>query len=246
MSSHLSKVIGMCQLMLGGGSAVTSARIAEVVDQICSMPTFGGVDRAELQRVLEERFTVYMPASQILDSDDGHEEWLEAKKSQISWRFWERYKLHTAPKMPPMSFDTGVDKVTHDVLSRLEDPSRPGMWDRRGLVVGHVQSGKTANYTGLVAKAADAGYKVIIVLTGMHESLRCQTQIRLDEGFLGRKDSFAVQNSVLVAGTVENRQPPWPCQKQPWTKITTLYRERTRSGLPGMSRGERRYRNPKP
>ena len=54
MSSHLSKVIGMCQLMLGGGSAVTSERIAEVVDQICSMPTFGGVDRAELQRVLEE------------------------------------------------------------------------------------------------------------------------------------------------------------------------------------------------
>ena len=86
-----------------------------------------------------------------------------------------------------MSFDTGVDRVTTDVLSRLEDPSRSGMWDRRGLVVGHVQSGKTANYTGLIAKAADAGYKVIIVLTGMHESLRCQTQIRLDEGFLGRK-----------------------------------------------------------
>ena len=187
MSSHLSKVIGMCQLMLGGGSAVTSERIAEVVDQICSMPTFGGVDRAELQRVLEERFTVYMPAPQILDSNDGHEEWLEARKSEISWRFWDRYKLHAAPKMPPMSFDTGVDRVTTDVLSRLEDPSRSGMWDRRGLVVGHVQSGKTANYTGLIAKAADAGYKVIIVLTGMHESLRCQTQIRLDEGFLGRK-----------------------------------------------------------
>jgi hypothetical protein len=177
----------MCQLMLGGGSAVTSERIAEVVDQICSMPTFRGVDRADLQRVLEERFTVYMPAPQILDSDDGHEEWLDAKKSDISWRFWDRYKLHAAPKMPPMSFDTGVDKVTNDVLSRLEDPGRPGMWDRRGLVVGHVQSGKTANYTGLIAKAADAGYKVIIVLTGMHESLRCQTQIRLDEGFLGRK-----------------------------------------------------------
>lgn len=187
MSSHLSKVIGMCQLMLGGGSAVTCERIAEVVDQICSMPTFEGVDRTELQRVLEERFTVYMPAPQILNSDDGHEDWLETKRSEIPWRFWDRYKLHAAPKMPPMSFDTGVDQVTNDVLSRLEDPSRPGMWDRRGLVVGHVQSGKTANYTGLIAKAADAGYKVIIVLTGMHESLRCQTQIRLDEGFLGRR-----------------------------------------------------------
>ena len=56
---------------------------------------------------------------------------------------------------------------------------------RRGLVVGHVQSGKTGNYTGLICKAADAGYKIIIVLAGLHNNLRAQTQIRLDEGFLG-------------------------------------------------------------
>jgi hypothetical protein len=112
VSSHLNKVIGMCQLMLGGGGAVTSQKIAGVVDQVCSMPTFDGVDRAELQRVLEERFTVYMPSPQILDSDDGHEEWLEAKKSGMSWKFWDRYKLYAAPKMPPISFDTGVDRKT--------------------------------------------------------------------------------------------------------------------------------------
>ena len=53
------------------------------------------------------------------------------------------------------------------------------------MVVGHVQSGKTANYTGLICKAADAGYKLIIVLAGVHDSLRSQTQLRLDEGFLG-------------------------------------------------------------
>lgn len=187
MNSHMSQVIGMCQLMLGGGGAVSSERIAGVVDQVCGMTVFEDVDRCELQRILEERFTVYMPPALILDSDDGHEEWLESRRPEISWKFWERYKLYASPKMPPMSFDAGVDVITSDVLSRLEDPNRQGMWDRRGLVVGHVQSGKTANYAGLIAKAADAGYKVIIVLTGMHESLRCQTQIRLDEGFLGRK-----------------------------------------------------------
>jgi hypothetical protein len=52
-------------------------------------------------------------------------------------------------------------------------------------VVGHVQSGKTGNYTGLICKAADAGYKIIIVLAGLHNNLRSQTQIRLEEGFLG-------------------------------------------------------------
>ena len=45
--------------------------------------------------------------------------------------------------------------------------------------------GKTSNYTGLICKAADFGFDIIIVLTGIHENLRCQTQIRLDKGFLG-------------------------------------------------------------
>ena len=48
-----------------------------------------------------------------------------------------------------------------------------------------MQSGKTSNYTGLICKAADAGYKLIIVLAGIHNNLRSQTQLRLDEGFLG-------------------------------------------------------------
>lgn len=57
--------------------------------------------------------------------------------------------------------------------------------DKKGLVVGQVQSGKTANYTGLICKAADAGFNLIIVLAGMHNNLRSQTQHRLDEDFLG-------------------------------------------------------------
>ena len=53
------------------------------------------------------------------------------------------------------------------------------------MVVGSVQSGKTANYTGLICKAMDAGYKLIIVLAGIHSNLRAQTQLRIDEGVLG-------------------------------------------------------------
>jgi len=78
-----------------------------------------------------------------------------------------------------------LNEQTDKVLRRLEDPAREGKWDRRGMVVGSVQSGKTANYTGLICKAADAGYRIIIVLAGMHNNLRSQTQLRLDEGFLG-------------------------------------------------------------
>src|SRR5262245_52844815 len=70
-------------------------------------------------------------------------------------------------------------------LERLEDPRRPGPWDRRGMVVGDVQSGKTSNYSGLICKAADAGYSAIIILAGMHNNLRSQTQERIDTGLLG-------------------------------------------------------------
>jgi hypothetical protein len=54
------------------------------------------------------------------------------------------------------------------------------------MVVGHVQSGKTQNYTGLICKAADAGYRLIVVIAGIHNNLRNQTQARIDEGFIGR------------------------------------------------------------
>ena len=60
-------------------------------------------------------------------------------------------------------------------------------WDRRGLVYGHVQSGKTANYIGLINRAFDSGYKIVIVLTGMTEDLRSQTQRRIDEGVLDKE-----------------------------------------------------------
>ena len=78
-----------------------------------------------------------------------------------------------------------IDNVTDRILDHLENPLKEGAWERRGLIVGHVQSGKTANYIGVMCKAADAGYKVIIVLGGLLNSLRNQTQKRIDSDFFG-------------------------------------------------------------
>src|SRR5947199_4345456 len=78
-----------------------------------------------------------------------------------------------------------MHEVTDLILERLEDPHRPSPWDRRGMVVGDVQSGKTSNYSGLICKAADAGYSAIIILAGMSTNLRSQTQERIDTGLLG-------------------------------------------------------------
>ena len=101
------------------------------------------------------------------------------------WRYWPRHREWLESKGRACSVIENLDESTDEILGLLEDPLRTGGWDRRGLVVGHVQSGKTGNYAALICKAADAGYKIIIVLAGMHNSLRSQTQQRLEEDFLG-------------------------------------------------------------
>ena len=80
--------------------------------------------------------------------------------------------------------------------------ARQDTWDRRGLVAGEVQSGKTANYTGFICKAADAGYKIVIVLAGLHNNLRSQTQMRLDEGFLGY-ETAPTPDDIRIIGVGE-------------------------------------------
>jgi len=184
-----STAIMMCQILLRQMQSERNAPlngedIASVVDQVIGMQGFKDIDKAMLIKELEERFTVYTPIHGALGSDDNHVAWLPARRNTITWRYWDRYKIYLDEMLPPSGIES-VDKVTDDILQRLEDPQRPGIWDRRGLVMGHVQSGKTANYCGLICKAADVGYKVIIILSGIHNSLRSQTQIRLDEGFLG-------------------------------------------------------------
>jgi hypothetical protein len=83
---------------------------------------------------------------------------------------------------------TQLDLATTHVVEKLTDPTRREAKQRKGLVVGYVQSGKTANFTGVIAKSIDAGYRLIIVLTGTTNLLREQTQRRLDMELVGREN----------------------------------------------------------
>jgi hypothetical protein len=217
-----STAMTMCQMLLKQkqserGTPLNGEDIASAVEQVVGMLGYAEIDKQALVKALEERFTVYAPDHRTLGSDDNHVAWFPARRGAITWRYWDRYRIYLDERMPPSGV-ASVDRVTDDVLQRLEDPQRPEMWDRRGLVMGHVQSGKTANYCGLICKAADAGYKVIIVLSGIHNSLRSQTQMRLDEGFLGfmsepsagRNQAFrpagvGAIDASIVANTATNR-----------------------------------------
>lgn len=74
-----------------------------------------------------------------------------------------------------------LDDASSKVVAYLPNPAGSGTYHCKGLVLGYVQSGKTTNFTAVAAKAADVGYRFIIVLSGMHDALRQQTQDRLNQ-----------------------------------------------------------------
>jgi hypothetical protein len=167
------------------GSLPTEEQIRGLVAPAIEM-TGQELDEERVVRLVKAKVNVFSPAAATLDDNTGHEPWLADARAGIEWCFWDRYRIWLVDAQGfPSQVVRRLDDVTDDVLGRLENPQRPGSWDRRGLVVGQVQSGKTANYMGLICKAADAGYKLVVVLAGIHNSLRAQTQHRLDEAFLG-------------------------------------------------------------
>jgi hypothetical protein len=144
----------------------------------------------------------------ILTDNRDHKPWYREKVATeaINFRFWKRYKKYLL-NIKGWNTDTvnRLDEITDDIIERIEDPTDCNRaFDRRGLVVGYVQSGKTANYTGVINKAIDSGYKVIVVLSGMHKNLRSQTQMRIDEEVIGRDTSDQAQVKRIGVTTLPN------------------------------------------
>jgi hypothetical protein len=146
----------------------------------------------DMKRRLKANIVVVMDIGVVIKDDkQPHQSWLPSRRAELDFFFWNRYKKfleeikHWNPRV------TGnLGRVSDEIVDLLGDPKTRNDFQRRGLVLGDVQSGKTANYTAICNKAADTGYRVIIVLAGMMENLRQQTQERLDAEFSGRKSEY--------------------------------------------------------
>lgn len=140
---------------------------------------------------LKESLVIQMDVGVFInDRNNGHQSWLPSKRADFDFFFWNRYKKyleeikHWNPRVT-----TNLGRVSDEILDLCGDPSEDH-FAIKGLVLGDVQSGKTANYTAICNKAADCGYRIIIVLAGMQENLRKQTQERLDAECTGRKSEY--------------------------------------------------------
>ncbi|WP_144561563.1 Z1 domain-containing protein [Bacillus mycoides] len=152
---------------------------------------YGDLDSKAWESLSLEAYSKYgsinvRKASSIRRNDNTP--WFEDIHPTYSY-FWPRYEkyLKEIKKWPRATVET-IDATTNEILKSIGNPKSTKAFDKRGLVLGHVQSGKTANFTGLSNKAFDVGYKLIIVLAGMHNDLRSQTQLRLEREVVGTVD----------------------------------------------------------
>lgn len=205
MTHDYDSVLAVSQMMLR--NLLVSRRVdvltQDVIrDQADAAAKLMGATDLDLEKLVEDlfaRFNVYTQRAAILRDDSDHADWVKSE-GKASWRFWPRCEKHLLGMLPEPVVRR-IDEDTDKILNLLGDPTTSGPWDRRGLVVGDVQFGKTSNYAALACKAADAGYRLIIILAGMHESLRMQTQIRMDETFLGFRTDQS--NEAIGVGLID-------------------------------------------
>lgn len=145
----------------------------------------------------------------LVDVTSKHDDQWVHRRENVAWTYAESYGNFLLKEGWPPQMVQSLSDVTTRILGHLQDPLSEGTtWNRRGLVIGHVQSGKTANYTGLIARAADAGYKFIVVIAGIHNNLRKQTQQRIDEAFIGRSSDPVDGRKKIGVGLAQGYPHP--------------------------------------
>ena len=142
-----------------------------------------------VKNMVKMNFNVNLSSKAVHISNDKVAPWIKDAKSSINWKFWSAYEEYLKIKNIPRKSILQLSDEIDDILDLTGNPrTKSAGWKKKGLVMGNVQSGKTLNFTGLINKAVDVGYKFIILIGSINDNnLRMQTQIRVDEGFTGFK-----------------------------------------------------------
>ena len=172
--------------------------------------SFDTEELAEARREIAWKYQIKTTPGQSILADYSQENWYDDRKSEIDSKFWTRYRnylIDTKHFSPSVVSTLGDDTLDQKLMNYILDPNadygEPKL--KRGLIIGDVQSGKTSTYIGFMCKAADAGYKVFILLTGTIESLRRQTQERVEEGFIGIDMSANTTGGKRVGVGLDNQ-----------------------------------------
>lgn len=171
---EFNQAIGLVRTMIASGVQV---------DDAIDNPVIPLEYREKIRQNLQQEDNIILEPPRVLVSRRDNDWLIQFDRS--NWYYWLTLRNYLLSyRNWPMASVRSLDDITNRILSQLSNPTSEE-FNIRGLVIGYVQSGKTANYTGLIAKAADVGYRLIIILSGIDNGLRRQTQIRLDKELVG-------------------------------------------------------------
>ncbi len=176
---NFETALGVVRLLMSGGTSREDA---------INNPAIPYELRERIRESLEREENIILEPARILVSGEQRDDWLR-QLDRSAWYYWRTLRTYLlGVKNWPAASVRSVDEATDRILGQMSAPSTE-QFDIRGLVVGYVQSGKTANFTALIAKAADVGYRLIVVLSGIDNGLRRQTQVRLNKELVGYPDN---------------------------------------------------------
>lgn len=222
MTSDYMNLLDLVRAILDKESVITEPKIIDIIEKYSDVFTVNEFEKQQLIKKIHAENKIKMDVGSVVTNNEHHDSWYFDFKPICQSSYWESYRHYLRKnEQYPKNVIAKIDASTDKILDLLGDPRLVGDFARKGLVIGDVQSGKTSTYISIVNKAADAGYKVIVILTGTIEKLRSQTQSRVDQGFVGTDSAKIVKEkkvSILGVGKydVESSLP------RPWSFTTTL------------------------
>lgn len=186
-----------------------------IIEQVCITKPKFALTPEEIDRITslaKYNFLAKQDDGVCLTDDYEHYDWYTERSAagDLEDAFWSRYReyLKDSSSLSLSAINKLDFNMLKDLMNLIGDPQSTSSFNRRGLILGDVQSGKTSTYIGYICKAADAGYKVIILLTGTTENLRYQTQRRVEEGFVGFDISKSIEtNKSIRVGVGRDGRP---------------------------------------
>lgn len=230
MEANLDIIWNLIETNIGAKRDKTPGFVPDVVwlkerikDHIEYMSKFDdsykGVTEKELNRITKEaltRINTKQPLHLFLGKKKQNDNWVEdfIENGQTKWNSWNEYKNKIlVPNISINSIDE-LDNFGNYTISHTGNPNNEESFLTRGLVFGDIQSGKTTGYCTLITKAFDLGYKNFIILSGMSEDLRCQTQERIEEAFTGANTRYFEDPGFESAESADDRnQKLWEYNK---------------------------------
>lgn len=158
----------------------------------------------EIEELITDKFLSIVVDKPKVFEAEGYTPWLQDVRKDIKWQFYDRYEKyllqykHWKPKAI-----ADLKKSSDIILDHMANPRSEKLFNKKGLVIGDIQSGKTANYTAVINKAIDAGYKIVIVFAGLTRDLRNQTQTRLDLEVLGYQTQTRGKGGTIGVGQIK-------------------------------------------